>query len=345
MNIIVLCGGLSSERDVSLTSGALVTKALRELGHRAVPVDVYFGYMGTYDDPIDIFNRELSDLGLSIGEDAPDLNTVRSMRDQDNDSILGDNVIEICRAADLVFMALHGAEGENGKLQALFDVMDIRYTGCGHLASAMAMNKEIAKRVIASSGVRVPQGRVVNKHDGQYPLPPLPCVVKPRSGGSSIGTSIVNNEDEYIPALELGFVYEDDLIVEDYISGRECDVGVLMGKALPVIEICPKSGFYDYKNKYQAGMTDEYCPADLSEIDTAALQDAAVKVYNALGMEVYGRIDFILRQDGEVFCLEANTLPGMTPLSLMPQEAAAAGISYNRLCAEIIAGSMAKYEQ
>lgn len=345
MNIIVLCGGLSSERDVSLTSGTLVTKALRELGHKAVPVDVYFGYTGTYDDPKDIFTNYHADLALNIGEDAPDLNTIRTMRDQNNDSILGDNVIEICRAADLVFMALHGAEGENGKLQALFDVMDIRYTGCGHLASAVAMNKDMAKRIISAAGVNVPQGRVVTKGQADYSLPSLPCVVKPQSGGSSIGTSIVRTEEEYLPALELGFVYEDELIVEDYITGRECDVGVLMGKALPVIEICPRNGFYDYRNKYQAGLTDEYCPADLPDDVTAALQDAAVKVYNALGMQVYARMDFIVREDGKVFCLEANTLPGMTPTSLMPQEAAAAGISYNRLCAEIIAGSIAKYQQ
>ena len=344
MNIVVLCGGLSQERDVSLLSGQLVAKALKKLGHKVVTIDLYFGYTGTYHDPRELFTEEHTLADLQISEDAPDLETVKKSRKQANNSLIGDNVIEVCRAADLTFLALHGAEGENGKLQGLFDLLDIRYTGCGSLASAIAMNKDLAKKVMAEAGVRVPGGITVHAGSPSYPLPSLPCVVKPKSGGSSIGTSLVFKEEEYLPALELGFRYEDTLLVEDYIKGRECDVGVLMGEALPVIEICPKTGFYDYKNKYQAGLTDEYCPADLPIEAARRLQKAAETVYRAIGMEVYGRMDFILREDGEIFCLEANTLPGMTPMSLMPQEAAAVGISYEGLCEEIVKGSLAKYE-
>ena len=345
MNIIVLCGGLSAERDVSLISASLVTRALRELGHKAIPVDVYFGYTGSYDDPREIFDTVPDGTALAISEDAPDLEAVKASRRQANDSLLGDNVIEVCRAADLVFMALHGADGENGKLQGLFDVMGIRYTGCGHLASAVSMDKEIAKKVIADAGVPVPRGQVVTRAEADHPAPFLPCVVKPRSGGSSIGTSIVREEAEYLPALELGFSYEPELLVEEYISGRECDVAVLMGKALPAIEICPKSGFYNYQNKYQPGLTDEYCPARQPEHITKKLLDYAERVFRAIGMEVYARMDFKVREDEEVVCLEANTLPGLTPTSLLPQEAAAVGISFNELIAQIVAGSLAKYER
>ncbi len=344
MDIVVLCGGLSTERDVSITSGSKVAAALRELGHRAVLVDVYFGYTGAYDDPKEIFS--LPDCGpkQAIGEQTPDLETVRKSRVQDNDSLIGDNVFEICRAADIVFLGLHGSIGEDGRLQAALDLQGIRYTGCGYLASAMAMNKQVAKEMFVQNGIRAPEGFVQNVNDKRRQPAVYPCVVKPRSGGSSVGTSIAHDEKEYGDALDLAFKYEDNVLVETYIKGREVDVGVLEGKALPAIEICPRQGFYDYKNKYQSGMTDEYCPADFPPEITEKLQKAAVDVYNALGMEVYARMDFIVDGAGEVWCLEANTLPGMTPMSLMPQEAAAAGISYKDLCQRIIDGSMRKYQ-
>ncbi len=344
MNIIVLCGGLSKERDVSLISGAMVAKALRKLGHKAVLVDLYFGYTRPYDKPEDIFTAEYDDSMAGIGESAPDLEAVKAMRKQDNDSRIGNNIIEICRAADIVFMALHGEDGEDGKIQATFDLTGIKYTGTGHLGSAAAMNKGVAKQLFNQNGILTPPGITVNKYDESYADVGFPCVVKPRSGGSSVGTSVVEDPADYIAALEFAFEYEDNVIVEKYIKGRECDVGVLAGKALPVIEICPKSGFYDYKNKYQSGLTDEYCPADLPEDITLKLQRAAEKVFDVLMFNVYGRMDFIVDKDGAVWCLEGNTLPGMTPTSLLPQEAAAVGISYEELCRTIIDESLKKYE-
>jgi D-alanine-D-alanine ligase len=345
MNIIVLYGGLSPERDVSRSSGTMAYNALKRLGHNAVMMDLFFGYTHPYEKPEDVFSQNAQEAAAAIGESAPDLKALIASRGNGRASRIGDNVVEICRAADLVFLALHGADGEDGKIQALFDLEGIRYTGSGSLASAMAMNKGVAKELFAHNGIRTPAGIVVKKGCEPYDNVGFPCVVKPRSGGSSVGTSVVFEQKDYLPALELAFESEEHAIVEQYIKGRETDVGVMDGKALPPIEICPKSGFYDYKNKYQANMTDEYCPADFPPEITQRLQQAAVNAYNALMLEVYGRMDFIVDEQGQVWCLVANTLPGLTPMSLMPQEAAAAGMDYDAFIAAIVEKSMEKYDQ
>ena len=331
------------ERDVSIKSGAMIAAALRKNGHRAVLVDAFFGYTGHYDDPREIFSRPADDSIAEISDQVPDLDSVKRSRKQDNDSRVGDNLLEVCRAADMVFLALHGADGEDGRLQAMFDIAGIRYTGSGHMGSALAMNKAAAKDMFRAAGINTPAGRVISIDDADKTAPCLPCVVKPKSSGSSVGTSIARTPEEFQAALELGFQYEDDLICESYIKGREVDVGVLDGKALPPIEICPRSGFFDYRNKYQDGMTDEYCPADLPEEVTKELMDLAVRVYNALYLEVYARMDFMIDGEGRIWCLEANTLPGMTPSSLLPKEAAAAGIGYEQLCERILELSMRRF--
>lgn len=344
MNIIVLCGGLSAERDVSIVSGTMAAAALRRLGHNVVLIDSFFGYTHPYKKPADIFTANIEDNIAAIGENAPDLAAVKASRSQNNDSRIGDNLMEVCRAADIVFLALHGEDGEDGKIQAAFDLEGIKYTGTGPLGSAIAMDKGIAKQIFQRNGIVTPKGIIVYSGDAVHDNVGFPCVVKPRSGGSSVGTSVVQDSAGYESALAEAFKYDDYVIVEQYIKGRECDVGVLSGKALPVIEICPKDGFYDYKNKYQAGCADEFCPADLPEDITKKLQRAAEKVYAALRFDVYGRMDFIVDQAGEVWCLEGNTLPGLTPTSLLPQEAAAAGISYDELCQKIVIESLKKYE-
>ena len=344
MNIIVLCGGLSMERDVSLVSGAGIAKALRDRGHRAVLVDVFFGYTGKYKKPEDIFTNPYDDSIAAITDAEPDLEAVKRSRKQANDSRIGDNIIEVCLAADIVFMALHGADGEDGRLQAMFDIYGIKYTGCGYLGSAMSMNKEVAKKMLIQNGIKTPFGITVTKFDKKRECPGIPCVVKPRSGGSSVGTSVVTDMAKYDEALDLAFKYEPYALVEQYISGREVDVGVLAGKALPPIEIRPKSGWFDYKNKYQAGMTDEICPTDFPQKIIAKLTKAAVDVTSALMIDVYARMDFIVDENDDVWCLEANTLPGMTPASLMPKEAAAIGIGYGELCEMIITESLKKYK-
>jgi D-alanine-D-alanine ligase len=341
MDIIVLCGGLSTERDVSIASGTLVRKALGSRGHNAVLVDLFTGYRGSYCDPKDIFKNGAADEDFVISETAPDLEKIRAERG--GESRIGENIFDICAASDMVFMALHGQDGEDGKVQAAFDLTGIKYTGTGALGSALAMNKDISKKLLVQNDILTAPGITINVNDAEYGNVGFPCVVKPCSGGSSVGISIVDSERGYDDALKLAFRYDDDVIVEKFISGRECSVGVIDGRALPVIEICPKTGFYDYKNKYQSGNTIEICPADFSGEVTRKLRSAAEKTYKALKVQVYGRMDFIVDENGDPWCLEGNTLPGMTNTSLLPQEAAADGISYEDLCELIIELSFKKY--
>lgn len=342
MKIAVVCGGLSNERDVSITSGSCVARALREKGHKVVLLDLYYGYSGKYMDPAELFEREQEDLRYSVREETPDIE--KMIADGDG-SRIGKNVIEICRAADISFLALHGEDGENGKVQATFDMFGIRYTGSGYLGSALAMNKELSKVLFRHSGIPTPAGIVLEKGAESYEDVGFPCVVKPCSGGSSVGTSIVYSRDEYDAALEFAFRFEARVLVERYVKGRELTVGVMDGRAMPVIEIIPKSGWYDYKNKYQAGLTEELCPAPLSPEDTDRVQRLAERVAEALMIDVYCRADFLMDEsDGQLYCLEANTLPGMTPTSLVPQMGAAQGMDFGEACEKIIAVSMEKYK-
>ena len=342
MKIAVVCGGLSNERDVSITSGSCVARALREKGHKVVLLDLYYGYSGKYMDPAELFEREQEDLRYSVREETPDIEKIIAAGDG---SRIGKNVIEICKAADISFLALHGEDGENGKVQATFDMFGIRYTGSGYLGSALAMNKELSKVLFRHSGIPTPAGIVLEKGAESYEDVGFPCVVKPCSGGSSVGTSIVYSRDEYDAALEFAFRFEARVLVERYVKGRELTVGVMDGRAMPVIEIIPKSGWYDYKNKYQAGLTEELCPAPLSPEDTDRVQRLAERVAEALMIDVYCRADFLMDEsDGQLYCLEANTLPGMTPTSLVPQMGAAQGMDFGEVCEKIIAVSMEKYK-
>ncbi|MDD7178226.1 MAG: D-alanine--D-alanine ligase [Lachnospiraceae bacterium] len=345
MNIVVLAGGLSPERDVSLVTGSNVCKALRENGHKVILMDVFMGREG--NDVEHWFERseEVSVTVSGIAETAPDLAAVKASRADQSDCFFGPNVIALCQMADIVFMALHGENGENGKIQAAFDLFGIRYTGSDYLSSAIAMNKELTKKVLAAGGVPVPRGFSVKKGVETAKQPGFPCVVKPCCGGSSIGVSIVNDQKEYEQALEEAFRWEEEVVVEQYIQGREFAICVIDGKALPIIEIAPISGFYDYKNKYQAGSTIETCPAMLPEVQTKEMQGYAELAAKVIGLDTYSRMDFLMDDDGRMYCLEANTLPGMTPTSLIPQEAAAMGVSYHELCEQLIQISLKKMEK
>ena len=343
MNIAVICGGLSSERDVSITSGTNAARALREQGHKVVLVDLFYGYDGEYNDPMELFEREQQDVQYSVKEETPDFD---KLLDEGKGSRIGSNVIEICRAADICFLALHGQDGEDGKIQATLDMHGVKYTGSGYLGSALAMNKELSKTLFNAAGIPTAPAITLRKGEGIQASPWIPCVVKPCSGGSSVGTSIVRTQEEFSAALEFAFKYEDDVLVEKYIKGRELTVGVMDGKAMPSIEIVLKNGWYDYKNKYQAGFAEEICPAPISAEDEERLGRLAERVSKALMVDVYCRADFIMDDDdGEVYCLEANTLPGMTPTSLVPQMAAEQGMSYGELCEKIITLSMRKYDK
>lgn len=335
MKVVVLAGGTSTERDVSLISGSMIYKALKKNGHQAILLDVYLGYEG---DTEGIFERELdwtSRIG-AIAEKNPDLEAVKALRPDGEKNFFGPNVLSLCQSADAVFMALHGANGEDGKIQACFELMGIPYTGTDFVSSAMAMDKGITKDIFKAQGIPTPAGIRLRKGEEETEKVPYPCIVKACCGGSSVGVCIAHNDEEYAAAKVEAFRYDPEVIIEQYIEGREFSVGVMDGKALPVIEIAPKQGFYDYRNKYQAGSTVETCPADLSEDKTAEMQKIAEQVFAALRMKNYARMDFMMGKDGTLYCLEANTLPGMTQTSLLPQEAAVVGISFEELCERIL---------
>lgn len=349
MDIVVLAGGLSPERDVSFASGNMVSRALRKKGHRVILLDVFMGYSDKTEDLEGIFDRaeEISVTVSEIPTEAPDLEAVKKSRKDQSECLFGPNVISLCQMADIVFMALHGESGENGKIQAAFDLFGIQYTGADYLGCALAMNKELAKGLFRANHIPVPEG-ISMKRENQISNfadtgLTLPCVVKPCCGGSSIGVSIVRSEAEYEKALEEAFRYEPEILVETYIEGREFSVAVVDGEAYPVIEIAPVEGFYDYKNKYKAGSAVETCPADLPKETAKKMQEYAKQAVAALGLSAYSRMDFLLNADNEMFCLEANTLPGMTPTSLVPQEALALGISFEDLCETFIRISFEKY--
>lgn len=350
MKIVVLAGGLSTERDVSFKTGDMVANALRENGHQVILLDVFMGYGEETADVNKIFEdtENASAIIDSIPEVAPDLAKVKAARKDQSDCFFGPNVIEICQQSDIVFMALHGENGENGKIQAAFDLFGIRYTGTGYLGSAISMDKGAAKIYFNAYNIPTPQGIKMKKTERTDDIKKtgvkLPCVVKPCCGGSSIGVSIVRTEEEFSAALDESFRWEEETIIEEYVEGREFSVGVLRKKALPVIEIAPIEGFYDYKNKYKAGSAVETCPAELPEQVAVKMQHFAEKAAEVLGLDTYSRIDFLLNEKNEIFCLEANTLPGMTPTSLLPQEAAAVGLNFNQLCEELIQISIHKYE-
>ena len=332
MKIVVLAGGLSPERDVSFSSGTMAANALLSLGHQAILVDLFFG-LPDWDGRTDLFADAKKLPPFRVSEAEPDLDALRRSRREGFNDYIGLNVPELCEQADIVYMALHGDCGENGKLQAFFDERGIRYTGSGSEGCRNAMDKWISKQLFREAGILTPRGTLLRAGDPFDPdTLPIPCVVKPCNGGSSIGVSIVHDRRDLYDALKLAFSMENTILVEEYVKGRELSCGVIGDTALPPIEIIPLHGFYDYKNKYQAGAAREVTPAEISE-------EATLRI---LGLSVYGRIDFLLTESGDAYCLEANTLPGMTPTSLLPQEAAVVGYSYEQLCDTIIRMSLEK---
>jgi D-alanine-D-alanine ligase len=342
MKIVVLAGGTSTERDVSLSTGSMIYKALQKKGHQVVLLDVYLGYEGDITGIFDIKKDWAQDIG-AIKESNPDLTQLKALRKIDSNSFFGSGVIDICSKADIVFLALHGENGEDGKIQAAFDLMGIKYTGTDYTSSALAMDKAISKEIFSFYQIPTPNGIHIKK-GGNFSWDKYPCVVKVCNGGSSVGVSIARSVSEMEDALSNAFRYGNEVVIEQYIKGREFSTGVIDGKSLPVIEIAPKIGFYDYKNKYQAGSTIETCPADLPEKIAVRMQKIAEDVFKALRLKTYARMDFILSENNEIYCLEANTLPGMTPTSLLPQEAKATGMDFEALCEKIIEISLKKYE-
>ncbi len=340
MNIVVLCGGISTEREVSLWSAENICNALRSRGHKAILLDVFLGRKDINKD--NAFNSlmEVSEELELIKKSAENIEEIKKTRKE----FFGDNVIEICKASDIVFMGLHGENGENGKVQAAFDLFGIKYTGGDYLSSAMAMNKSVTRMIFEANNVPLAKGakmtidkklKSANELGLNYPV-----VIKPSCGGSSIGVFYANNDDEFVKNTERSFAYERELVIEEQIVGREFSCGVVSYEPLPVIEIIPKTGTYDFKNKYSKGATDEICPADVSDELRDKIQAAAKKAAIALGLDTYCRVDVLTDKAENCYCLEANTLPGMTSTSLLPQEAKVIGIDFPQLCEKLIEISM-----
>ena len=322
MKIAVLCGGLSPERNVSISSGTKIAGALKENGHQVVLLDMFFGLEDYTGDIARVFDDPPALGGTRIDESAPDLEAVRAQRKLQSPSLFGAHVLEVCAMADIVFLALHGRTGEDGRVQATLDLLGIPYTGSGYLGSAIAMDKDLTKRVVAPLGVKTPAWMLVESDgmdiDAVIAQAKLPCVVKPDDSGSSIGVSIANDAAELRTALEAAAREGSRILIEQYVR------------------------VYDYRNKYQPGAAKEITPAEIPAETEQRLADAALTVFRALNLSAYSRADFILDDAGELWFLEINTLPGMTPTSLVPQEAAAVGISYSELCEQIIAAALHK---
>ncbi|MFI5232150.1 MAG: D-alanine--D-alanine ligase [Gemmatimonadales bacterium] len=328
MKVTVLMGGTSAERDVSLASGLRVADALRSRGHTVTAVDTVRGALTEAEERVllagpvmHVLPPDQAALARLSSETLPA--TVRA---------LGAN-----RGAEVVFIGLHGGQGEDGTLQALLDLTGLPYTGSGHLASALAMDKDLSKRLFREAGVRTPEWLMAPATDEDIVVTlGLPVIVKPSKQGSTVGLTLVKDRAGLQAAIAEARHYDDEVMIEQFIAGREITVGILGDEALPVGEIIPKHEIYDYECKYTPGMAREEFPARLSPAETKAAQDLALLAFRALKLSGYARIDFRMTADGTFYCLEANTLPGMTGLSLIPQAAAAAGITFPELCERIV---------
>ncbi|MDY3281513.1 D-alanine--D-alanine ligase family protein [Dysosmobacter sp.] len=348
MKIVVLAGGLSTERGVSLASGAGACRALRENGHRAIFVDMFLGLPALPDPAESVFDAPD---GLcpeaSIAPEAPDLEAVRASRPDKSPSLLGPNVLEVCRMADLVFLGLHGMDGEDGRIQATLDLLGVPYTGSGYLASAMAMDKVVTKRMMDSLGIPTPAWRVLTygpeEAEALSRELPMPCVVKTVDGGSSLGVFLPADREELKRDLLEVLKFGSRVLVEQRVYGRELVVGVLGDRYLPSAMTIPANGNFDYVAKYQTaenGGARELCPAPITPEEQELVGQLALKLYHGLGLQVYARADVILDDAGQPWFLEFNSLPGLTPASFMPKEAAAAGMTYNQLIEDIVQQSV-----
>ena len=353
MKIVVLGGGISTERHVSLVSGTSVCRALRSLGHKAIFVDMFLGledYEGSLEAAFDAPDGFCG--SVAIEKEAPDLEAVKASRKLKSPSRLGKNVLEVCALADCVFLGLHGADGEDGKIQAALDLLGVPYTGSDCLSSAMASDKAVSKRIMESCGVLTPKWSEITYTEADIPRLrdslPVPCAVKVVGGGSSIGVALPDTREELKTALEEVLQYGSRVVVEEKIAGRELTVPVLDQQYLSTIEIVPPEGMtFDYVAKYQSGAlaARELCPAPITEAEHRLVGEAALKLHRALGLSVYSRTDFILDREGRAWCLEVNNLPGMTPASLIPKAAAIEGLSYAQLCERIVELSLAQREK
>jgi len=337
LNIIVLTGGVSSERNVSIVSSRAIAKGLRESGHNVKVIDPIYGVSQPSED--EIFSSH-----PTIGKEFP---TMDELKTYSNRKVIECINSELFDNVDIVFLGLHGKFGEDGRIQSLLEMRGVNYTGSGVTPSAMAMDKDISKIIFTHFGIPTPNWFMVDA--GAYSLNHVdekinayfeyPVVIKPNDEGSTVGLSIVQPDVEDVhlkKGLDYAFEYSDRVMVEQYIEGRELTVAILGSDALPVVEIKPKDGFYDYEHKYTSGKTEYFCPAELPEELSNELRSKALLAHRALGCKAYSRVDFRLNSKNEYYCLEVNTLPGMTELSLVPKAANAVDITFPDLLNKII---------
>ena len=331
MKIAVLMGGVSEEREVSLASGAQVARALREGGHEVVAVDTSHGVLSAAE--------EASLLQAGIKDPPPPALTKDLLLTGDTGALTRNTQVS---ETDVVFLALHGGNGEDGTIQTLLDLAGVPYVGSDRVGCALAMDKDLSKRLLRDAGIPTPGWiSVRGREEGRRRLDEvaktlgLPVIVKPPSGGSTLGLTLAHDPEELEQALDLALEYEERVLFEAYVRGRELTVGILGDEALPVGEIIPEHEIFDYECKYRPGMAQEIFPADLAPELSAKLQEAALVAHRALGLRDFSRIDFILDEVGTGWCLEANALPGLTANSLLPKAALAGGIPFPSLCHRI----------
>jgi D-alanine-D-alanine ligase len=326
MRIAVMMGGTSAEREVSLASGLAIAGALRERGHSVDVIDTARGFVSR--------DHEGELLPEGVHSAPPDEVEARL-----SPGTLGD--VPQLREAEVAFLALHGGIGEDGTLQALLDLLGIRYSGTGPLGSGIAMDKDVSKRLLRDAEIPTLPWRVARAPDFAFDPDTIqdfvgyPCVVKPSRQGSSVGLTVVKEPGDLEAAVREAAKYDTEVMIERYVRGRELTVGILGEQPLPPVEIRPKRGIYDYESKYTPGMTEYLCPAPIEREITAQVQAYALRAFRVLKLRGYARVDFILAKE-QLFCLEANTLPGMTATSLLPKGAAAAGIPFPELCDRIV---------
>ena len=329
MKILVLMGGISAERDVSLVSGEAIVMALKSAGHQVMALDTAKA------------QKLLPDKGKflpeGIKEEPPDVADLeRTGKQLALEAIHSFDFSEV----DLVFLALHGGQGEDGTIQALLDLTGKPYTGSGVLSSALAMDKVMSKKIFEREGILTPEWFLIEKSElsESYLISEkiktgfgFPCVVKPNDQGSTVGLTIVERNEDIQKAIEYAKKYSNYILVEKFISGRELTVGILGETALPVVEIIPEHGIYDYECKYTHGKSNYVCPARISPERTKEIQTIGLKAFKALRCEDYARVDFRYGDGDRFYCLEVNTLPGMTATSLVPKAAKALGIDFPEL--------------
>jgi D-alanine-D-alanine ligase len=324
LKIAIFVGGASSEREISKLSSKSIYSALLNLGHEVILIDPALGD-NQYTENEKYF---LPDCEVNV--------STKNYSSAVN-SLMKEKI-------DLAFLGLHGKWGEDGTIQSLLELCGIRYTGSGVLASALSMDKGKAKIIYQDNGVLVPKGFVISK--SSYSLKDIlesikmslsfPIVVKPNDEGSTMGLTICNDETEIDKAIEFSFQFSNKTIIEEFIPGRELTVGILDDKVLPLLEIRPKHNLYDFECKYTSGMSEYIVPAQVDDETFKHIQDQALKAYRSLGCKGYARADFRLSPEGKSYCLEVNTLPGMTSTSLIPKMAKAIGISFEELISQIV---------